>query len=90
MSIAVIVGGIALLLAVFALIPPLPETPEAIVTAADALTNFVQHIYFIGAYIFSPILFTAAVTIAFAVFAFEPLYHGTMWILRKIPGVSIG
>lgn len=89
MILFIVITAIALLVTVFAVMPDLPATPETLVyiqnTFNDVLLFAIQFIR----YFLTPQLTFVMVMVIIAVFAFEPVYHGIMWILRKIPILGI-
>ena len=85
----VITGAIALLTAVFALTPNFPPIPPSLVAFNATLdTILTQGIQFVR-YILTPEITFLVVLVSIGVFVAEPAYHGTMWILRKIPILGI-
>lgn len=89
MIVFIIIAAVALLTAVFMVMPDLPATPESLIAIQDGFNNILlQAIQFIR-YFLSPQLTFVVVMVIAAVFASEPIYHGIMWILRKIPVLGI-
>jgi hypothetical protein len=63
----------------------LPAMPSAIVDGGDwIITQVVGAVSFFREVLSAPIL-AAMIVVFIAYFAFETLYHTTMWIVRKIP-----
>lgn len=81
--------GSALLTTVIALMPNLPPIDPAIEAVGDSIMGFMSQAYFLLAYIFSPPLLVFAFTSAIGILFFEHIYHGLMWVLRKIPVLGI-
>lgn len=89
MIVFIIIAAVALLTAVFVVMPDLPATPESLIAIQDGFNNILlQTIQFVR-YFLSPQLTFVVVMVIAAVFASEPIYHGIMWILRKIPVLGI-
>ena len=89
MIVFIIIAAVALLTTVFVVMPDLPATPELLIAIQDGFNNILlQAIQFIR-YFLSPQLTFVVVMVIAAVFASEPIYHGIIWILRKIPVLGI-
>ena len=89
MIVFIIIAVVALLTTVFVVMPDLPATPEFLISLQDGFNNILlQTIQFIR-YFLSPQLTFVMLVVVAAVFASEPIYHGIMWILRKIPVLGI-
>lgn len=89
MIVFIIIAAIALLTAVFVTMPNLPPTPEVLVAIQNGFNDLLlMSIQFIR-YFLSPQLTFVMLVVVGAVFASEPVYHGIMWILRKIPVLGI-
>lgn len=89
MIVFVIVTGLALLLAAFVALPPLPATPQVMIDIGDTFIDGVVNFINLMHYIFHPVLFRAFLVVTFLIFFFQPIYSGIMWILRKIPVLGI-
>lgn len=85
----IIVMGVALIIGVFAIVPPLPPVPIGLTRFNEQLEQVLTEAINIIRYVLTPELTFTTVAILIAVYAFEPIYHGVMWILRKIPGLGI-
>lgn len=80
--------GVALIVAALSAIN-LPEIPTAIQTGWDSFIDFIAQWRSFFVYWLSGPIYIAVLTIGIAIIAFEPLYHGIMWVLRKIPALGI-
>jgi len=89
MQVFIIGIAIALVAGIFAVMPPLPPIDPGIASAGNAVNEFMAHAYFLLCYIFSPVLVVFAITAGLAIMTFEHIYHGVMWVLRKIPMLGI-
>lgn len=89
MWIWIITIGFGLLTTALALMPDLPPIDPSIVAVGESINQFAGQASFLLNYIFSPILVTFAVSAAVGIIFFEHIYHGIMWILRKIPVLGI-
>lgn len=85
----IIIGGVALLLAAFALMPPLPPIPPELIEFNEKIETVLSSGVDILRYVLTPTLTFIVFTVAIAIFVAEPAYHGVMWILRKIPALGI-
>lgn len=89
MIVFIIVAAIALLTVVFVVMPDLPATPEFLVTMQQAFNDILLNAIQFIRYFLTPQLTFVSLVVIIAVFASEPVYHGIMWILRKIPVLGI-
>lgn len=89
MIVFIIVAAIALLTVVFVAMPDLPATPEFLVTMQQAFNDILLNAIQFIRYFLTPQLTFVSLVVIIAVFASEPVYHGIMWILRKIPVLGI-
>lgn len=85
----IITAAIALLAGVFVLMPDLPPIPSAIDTSINTALDLMQQGIYLIAYLIGAPLFYATIVVLIAVFAFEPIYHLIIWVLRKIPVLGI-
>ena len=85
MIVWILTAGVALILAIFLVMPDLPATPQVLIDSTDLLVNILSQ--FVGVYkqSMSPSLAFISVTMIIAIFAFEPIYKIALWVLRKIP-----
>lgn len=89
MIVFIVIAGIALLSTAFMLTPDLPPTPDYLILLQDSFNEFLHRVMGFIFYFLSPNLAYASLIIVAAVFASEPIYHGVMWVLRKIPVLGI-
>lgn len=89
MIVWIIVAAIGVLIAGLALMPPFPDAPAGLTGAADALIGIIHDALAIAAYFLSPWLLLTIFSVFLAIMAAEPIYHGVMWVLRKIPMLGI-
>lgn len=85
MIVWILTAGVALILAIFLVMPDLPATPQVLIDSTDLLVNILSQFVGVYKYIMSPSLAFISVTMIIAIFAFEPIYKITLWVLRKIP-----
>ena len=89
MIVFIIVAAVALLTVVFVVMPDLPATPEFLITMQQAFNDILLSAIQFIRYFLTPQLTFVSLVVIIAVFASEPIYHGIMWILRKIPVLGI-
>ena len=85
MIVWILTAGVALILAIFLVMPDLPATPQVMIDSTDLLVNILSQFVGVYKYIMSPSLAFISVTMIIAIFAFEPIYKIALWVLRKIP-----
>lgn len=85
MIVWILTAGVALILAIFLVMPDLPATPQVLIDSTDLLVNILSQFVGVYKYIMSPSLAFVSVTMIIAIFAFEPIYKIALWVLRKIP-----
>ena len=85
MIVWILMAGVALILAIFLVMPDLPATPQVLIDSTDLLVNILSQFVGVYKYIMSPSLAFISVTMIIAIFAFEPIYKIALWVLRKIP-----
>lgn len=85
MIVWILTAGVALILAIFLVMPDLPATPQPLIDSTDLLVNILSQFVGVYKYIMSPSLAFISVTMIIAIFAFEPIYKIALWVLRKIP-----
>lgn len=73
----------------FGILPDLPDTPETIVNGGDWIIETIGGVISVLTFFLSPALMVACMFVIVAMFTFEHVYHGLMWILRKIPILNI-
>ena len=67
----------------------LPDVPSPITSSIDSFFNLIfDNLTLIGFFV-RPITFQVAIPLLVIIINFDKLYHITMWILRKIPMLSI-
>ena len=76
-------------MSIFSVLPSLPPVPAAISDGGGAITDFIAQGMSVIQALLSPALTVAVFTIMIAILAFEHIYHGILWILRKIPGLAL-
>ena len=85
MIVWILTAGVALILAIFLVMPDLPATPQVLIDSTDLLVNILSQFVGVYKYIMSPSLAFISVTMIIAIVAFEPIYKIALWVLRKIP-----
>lgn len=73
----------------FVLVPTFPAIDPSIASAGTWITNFLSEGVAFAQFIFGVTFYDAVIAVAVAIWAFEPVYHSLMWVLRKIPILSI-
>ncbi len=89
MIVFLVIAGIALLTTVFIAMPNIPPVPPELIAFQSGFNDILLTAIQFLRYIFSPALIYVALVVITAVFLGEPIYHGIMWILRKIPVLGI-
>lgn len=89
MNLFIIGIGFALLTTAFLAMPNIPPIDPYVAEIGDTVLEFMSQAYFILAYLFSPLLLGFALGSAIVIMFFDQIYHGIMWILRKIPVLGI-
>ena len=89
MIVFIVIAAIALLIAVFTVMPDLPPTPEVLISIQNGFNDILLVAIQFIRYFLSPQLTFVMIVVVAAVFASEPIYHAIMWILRKIPVLEI-
>lgn len=89
MIVFIVIAGIALLSAVFLLMPDLPPVPEALISMQDSFNVLLHKVVQLFFYFLTPNLAFVGLIVISAIFVSEPIYHGIMWILRKVPVLGI-
>lgn len=82
----VLLGIVSGILSVF---PTLPAIDPSIVTAGNWITTTLGQGASFAQFLYGSTLFNAIIAVLIAVWAFEPIYHGVMWVLKKIPFLNI-
>lgn len=89
MIIFIVVAAIGLLTIAFVVMPDLPATPESLISMQEAFNDILLNAIQFIRYFLTPQLTFVSLVVIIGVFASEPVYHGIMWILRKIPVLGI-
>lgn len=71
------------------LLPSLPPIPESIQDGGDFIIGIAEQVGGVLSMIYTESMLAALFAITVALIAFEPLYHSTMWILKKVPMINI-
>jgi len=79
----------ALLITIFGWLPSLPPIPDAISSGGSFLVDLVDSGMGMLRYIYSPALVVAIFSLFIVLVAFDQIYWLVLWILRKIPMLSI-
>jgi|GEM_PF-570926 len=75
---------------VFVSIPwDIPAMPASITGATSWITDTIGATTSVLRYIYGSALFDALIAVIAAIWGFELIYHIIMWVLRKIPILSI-
>lgn len=75
----------ALVMVVLGILPDLPDMPSAIAAAAQSVTNWFQTTHDILVILLGQSFMSAAMVIIVGLFTFEYIYHGVMWVVKKLP-----
>lgn len=89
LQVVLIVAGTALLLFAFGIFGNLPPTPSWLSDTSSTLVDLVVWPVQLLAGLIGGHLFFGTIILIGAVMAWEPIYHLTMWILKKIPVLGI-
>ena len=84
-----IISLLSMVQIIFSIFPDLPDTPQAIVDGGTWITDQIALVVSVLNYVFTPALMAATVVVIIGMFTFEHIYHGAMWIVRKIPVLNI-
>lgn len=80
---------IDLIILVMDLIPDVPDMPSAIVAGGDWAIEQVVGVSSFLVQLFSPPLFSAMLIVGITLISFDTIYHTVLWVLKKIPALSI-
>lgn len=90
MVILLIIGAaLALMSFAFGFMGNFPATPDFIESLAYSGIDLIGTGIRVLAWLMSPPLFFGSIALFFGVMIAEPVYHLTMWILKKIPMLGI-
>ena len=81
-----ILGIVSTIISVF---PTIPAIDPSIASAGTWITTTVGQGAAFARLIYGSTLLNALVAVAVVVWAFEPIYHAVMWVIRKIPFLNI-
>lgn len=81
-----ILGIVSNILSVF---PSLPSMDVSIVTAGAWLSTTLAQGAAFAQFIYGSTLYHAIIALVAAVWAFEPIYHTVMWVIKKIPIINV-
>lgn len=84
-----IIIGVALIILVFTFMPDLPATPQILVDSTNLLVDLISNLVGVYKYLMTPSLALISITLSIAIFAFEPIYKVSMWILKKLPILGV-
>lgn len=79
----------SLIKTIFGILPDLPATPTAITDGGQWIIDQIVGVISILTTILTPQLVAAVVIVLIAELTFQNIYHGVMFILRKIPVLNI-
>ena len=69
--------------------PTIPAIDPSIATAGSWITTTVGEGAAFARLVYGSTLLSALIAVAIVVWAFEPIYHGVMWVIKKIPFLNI-
>lgn len=84
--ITILTGSVQLILGV---LPDVADTPSAIVDGGDWIIDQITSVISVLSMVLTPALLTATIVVAVGMLLFDNIYHGVMWVLRKIPILNI-
>jgi hypothetical protein len=85
----IIIALLAVWNLILSVIPTIPATPTAITSGGTWVINTITGVVALLNWIFTPTLLAAFVVVFIAIMGFEQIYHTTMWVVKKIPFLSI-
>lgn len=80
---------LGILQVIVAPIPTLPTTPTAVTSAGGWAVTQVDNVIGVLRLVYGTTLLAAMFVIIIALFNFEWVYHSLMWLVRKLPFLSI-
>lgn len=89
MIVFIVILGVALLLGVFVILPPLPPTPQVLLDLSTSLADILFNTMYFMSHVLTKPLLLAILGVSMGLFLFQPVYHSVMWVLKKIPVLGI-
>lgn len=86
---ALLHGILGIVTNIVSVFPTLPSIDPAIVTATSWVTTTLGQGASFAQFLYGTTLFDAIIGVLIAIWAFEPIYHGVMWVLKKIPFINV-
>lgn len=80
---------IGLVTSIMSVFPTLPSIDPSIVSAGNWITTMLGQGASFAQFLYGATLFNALIAVLVAIWAFEPIYHGVMWVIKKIPFLNI-
>lgn len=80
---------VTLIKAVLSVLPSVPATPTAVISGGQWAIDQIVSVVSLLTMLFSAPLFVAMVAVGGSIIAFEAVYHVVMWVLKKVPMISI-
>lgn len=70
---------------IFGILPSLPPMPEWITDFTVLISDFIIGGIFFVSYLLTPQLLIFLITTLVVITQFDIIYHGVLWVLRKLP-----
>jgi len=80
---------VKLLILIFGVLPTIPATPAEVTSGGQWIIDQIVGVISVLTTILTPALVAAVVVVLVAELAFQNVYHGVMFVLRKIPVINI-
>lgn len=75
--------------AIMSVLPTIPSVPTAISDGGTWVVTTIEDVIAILRLFYGSTLLNAIVVVCVAILTFEWIYHGIMWIVRKIPMINM-
>jgi len=86
---AMVHGILSVVETIMSIFPTLPPIDSSIVTAGNWIVTTVGEGAAFASFVYGSTLLAALVGVAIVVWAFEPIYHVVMWVIKKIPFLNV-
>jgi hypothetical protein len=74
---------------IFSALPDVPDMPQEVLTITSSFIETITGVKGFFTMIYGDVLFYLIVAVVFGIYSFSLVYHTVMWIVRKIPMLSI-
>jgi hypothetical protein len=85
----IIVGLMELVKLILGVLPNAPATPQSVIDGGSWITSQIASVIGVLNYVFGSTLMAAIMVVVVAMFTWEYIYAGAMWVIRKIPMINI-